>query len=327
MRGLRYAATVLLVTAAATAGCAAQDRSDEAGSPAPSVRPAPPMTSGPGRPDRHRQRAERHNGTRASAAPATPSYSISIPDLPTPHDRGIVEGGDASWPQCPKGMGIPQKRSEGKPMPLDTAEFVLLGLTNGPGFHANPCLASQVAWVKERHLMAAAYSILSYPVGKDLATYGGSGPFDASTREGRLSNVGYREARFNLASMHAAGLSSPIVWLDVEPVAGFDWSDDVRANAAVVQGATRGYTDAGLRVGIYSLASMWERVVGDLRLGLPEWRPAGGTSRAEALRRCGADWMFQGGTAALAQWVEDDRDRDVTCPGTSTYLSLWFHAY
>jgi hypothetical protein len=67
--------------------------------------------------------------------------------------------------------------------------------------------------------------------------------------------------------------------------------------------------------------------VGDLRLGLPEWRPAGSRGRAEALRRCDGAWMFQGGAAVLGQWVEGDRDRDVTCPGQSAYLSLWFHQY
>ena len=45
-----------------------------------------------------------------------------------------------SWPQCPKGMGIPEKRSQGAPLPLDTAAYVILGLTNGPGFTPNPCL-------------------------------------------------------------------------------------------------------------------------------------------------------------------------------------------
>ena len=60
-------------------------------------------------------------------------------------------------------MGIPQKQGQGSPMPVDAARYVILGLTNGPGFYPNPCLASQVAWVKSRHLMAAAYSVISTP--------------------------------------------------------------------------------------------------------------------------------------------------------------------
>ena len=163
--------------------------------------------------------------------------------------RGPILGGDISWPQCPKGMGIPQKQGQGSPMPVDEARFVVLGLTNGPGFYPNPCLASQVAWVKSRKLMAAAYSVISTPQQGDLATYGNKGPYDGGTKLGALSNVGYQQAKFNLATMQRAGLQSPIVWLDVEPVPEFDWGTDTAANAAVVSGAARGYTDAGYTVG------------------------------------------------------------------------------
>jgi hypothetical protein len=68
-------------------------------------------------------------------------------------------------------------------------------------------------------------------------------------------------------------------------------------------------------------------VVGDLALRVPEWRPAGQTSRVEALGRCGGDWRFQGGRAVLAQWVEGRRDLDVTCPGAGRDLGRWFQQY
>ena len=45
-------------------------------------------------------------------------------------------------------MGIEHKETSGQPMPTAEAEYVVVGLTNGPGFHANPCLADQVAWVR-----------------------------------------------------------------------------------------------------------------------------------------------------------------------------------
>ena len=55
--------------------------------------------------------------------------------------------------------------------------------------------------------------------------------------------------------------------------------------------------------------------------------PAGETSRAAALERCDGDWMFQGGAAVIVQWLEAGRDRNVTCPGESVQLPLWFHQY
>jgi hypothetical protein len=237
-----------------------------------------------------------------------------VPPLPKPRDLGTLLGNDISWPQCPRGMGIPEKRSEGLPLPDTTARFVVIGLTNGPGFVANPCLASQVAWARSRHLLVAAYSVISGPT-----------RFSPSGVSGE--ELGRRQARFNIASMRKAGLQTPIVWLDVESVPHFDWGPDKAANAAVVRGAAKGYADAGYTVGVYSTPYLYESVVGNLALRVPEWRAAGQTSRAEALRRCRRDWVIQGGTAVLGQWVEDQRDRNVTCPGASMHLPLWFHQY
>lgn len=238
-----------------------------------------------------------------------------------------VLGADISWPQCPKGMGIPERPSEGMPMPIPEAEYVIIGLTNGPAFTPNPCLADQVQWVADRQLMAAAYSVLSYPDAEQLAEHGGSGPYDAEKRLGRLRNVGYQQASYNLANMRRAGLQSPIVWLDVEPVTIWEWSGDKVANAAVVAGAAKGYREAGVEIGVYSTPYMWDEIVGGFEMGVPEWRAAGQTSREEATNRCGADWSIQGGPAVMGQWVADRRDHNITCPGVSADLGRWFHPY
>lgn len=258
------------------------------------------------------------------------------PAVPTPEPapaatiairEGPVLGADMSWPQCPKGMGIPQKRSQGAPPPTAAAEFVILGLTNGPGFVRNPCLPSQVEWVRSRGLMVAAYAVGSYPDAATVAEQGAAGPFDGSTALGALRNTGYQQARYNVTSMLLTGLETPIVWIDVEPVPDFEWSADPAANAAVIEGLARGYREAGYRIGVYSTPYLWEEVVAGFTLGVPEWRAAGQTSMEEALNRCGDDWVIQGGSAALGQWVEDGRDRNVTCPGVSAGLGRWFHQY
>ncbi len=257
---------------------------------------------------------------------------VPLPDLTvtpngSPAARVPLHGADVSWPQCPKGMGIPQRKAHGAPMPTTAAGFVIIGLTNGPAFTPNPCLEAQVTWARNRGLMVAAYAVTSYPTPTGLRRYGGQGPYDGTTRLGALRNVGYQAALFNLRNLRSAGLPTPIVWVDVEPLTIFEWSDDPRANAAVVQGTVKGYTDAGYRVGFYSTPLLWQRIVGDLRLRLPEWRAAGPTSRAEALRRCRADWSFQGGRGIFGQWVEDDRDRNVTCPGAVMDARRWFGTF
>lgn len=245
------------------------------------------------------------------AAPSASPAAAAVP--PTPGVR--LTGADISWPNCPKGLGIPSRRTEGKPMPLDSAAFVIVGLTNGPGFVANPCLADQVAWVQAQHRWLGAYSMTTFPDRAARATYGWNGPWAVDTRRGRLRNAGYAQALFNVTSMQGAGLDVPFVWVDVEPYPTHPWSGRPRANRAVVAGVVRGYEDSGYRVGFYSYAGGWRAVVGDWRKpGYPTWYPVGAEPDGyrEARRRCRLP-SFSGGPVLLGQWVDGDRDRNVTC--------------
>src|SRR4051812_34570233 len=147
---------------------------------------------------------------------------------PTPGVR--LTGGDISWPNCPKGMGIPSRRSPGNPMPLASASFVVVGLTNGPGWYPNPCLAAQVGWAKARGAWTSAYSMTTFPTAAQRAAYGSTGPWSPSTRTGRLRNAGYQQALYNVASMTTAGLAVPFVWVDVEPYPTHPWPRNVLAN-------------------------------------------------------------------------------------------------
>lgn len=314
-----YPAVLLLLLAPVLFGCAGEPETGaETGTGTETASPSAPAELVP--------ETVPEDEAPTSAAPRA-QESIEVPTLPPANDRGIVEGGDVSWPQCPKGMGIKERRTLGLPMPLETAEYVVIGLTNGPAFHPNPCLASQVEWAKKNKMMTSAYAVTSFPDAATTRRYGDEGPGDPETRIGRLTNVGYQQALWNLETMKRAGLESPAVWVDVEPVAVWEWSDDIAANQAVVTGVVAGYRDAGKRVGVYSIEGLWTPIVGDLQLQLPEWRPAGESSRSAALERCGGDWMFQGGAAVMVQWLEDNRDRNVTCPGESVQLPLWFHQY
>lgn len=315
-----YAGVLLILVALASAGCAAGPRlggeEEAAAASSPAAADSPHATGGP---------STGASGGREPSGSAHPS--LTVPPLPSTKDLGIVEGADLSWPQCPKGMGIKQRRTEGQPMPLSSARYAVIGLTNGPAFHPNPCLSSQVGWAKAHHLMTSAYSVISYPTAVAELDHAAVGPGNPATHEGRLTNVGYAQAQYNVSTMKDAGLETPAIWLDVEPVTIWEWSHDRNANAAVVRGAVKAYQDAGYQVGIYSLESLWTRIVGDLDLDLPEWRPAGESSRQAALKRCGRDWSFNAGDGVLVQWLDGHRDRNLTCPGESAYLGLWFHQY
>jgi hypothetical protein len=128
--------------------------------------------------------------------------------------------------------------------------------------------------------------------------------------------------------MRAAGLVSPIVWVDVESSRVAPWSKSKTGNKAVLGGVPRGYKAAGLKVGIYSNPYLWIGVVGSARYWLPEWRTAGSRPKATAQTRC-AGPSFHGGPAVLAQWTTKAMDYDLTCPGYSTpaALAAYFHKY
>jgi hypothetical protein len=244
----------------------------------------------------------------SQAAPATAAIDAVAGALQT--------GGDISWPNCPKGMGIASRRSEGQPLPMASASFAIIGLTNGPGFTPNPCLAAQVAWARDRGVWTSAYAMTTYPTTVERATYGATGPWLATTSTGQLRNAGYAQALTNVAAMRVTGLVVPFVWVDVEPYAVAPWSGSIAANRDVVRGAVRGYEDSGYRVGFYSYDGGWRAVVGAWRKpAYPAWVPVGHSTNglAVASARC-SQVSFSGGEVLLAQWVNGGRDRDVTCP-------------
>lgn len=303
--------------------------------PAEGTRESSPTTSGTPAPDVVRPsdlpaaepKGPTENLVPSNLASLVEDYNASPPRGPSGGTVTSLRGADVGWPQCPKGTGIPEKQGQGQPMPVESAEFVIVGLTNSPSFTRNPCLDDQIEWARDRGLLIGAYAILSYPDEATVERLGSEGPHDGDTRLGALRNVGHQAALFNVVTMADSGLESPVVWIDVEAVPRFEWSSDKQANAAVVQGAVRGYREQGLTVGFYSLPSMWSNIVGELRFGAPEWRPAGASSVDGARARCAAQWSFQGGEAVFGQWVEDHRDHNVSCPGVRLDPERWFHRF
>ena len=224
---------------------------------------------------------------------------------PTPPGSVAAGGNDISWPQCPKGGG-----GYGLPGPQASAKFVVIGLTDGGSFRANPCLRGQVAAARGRHLWTAGYAISTYPTRAELARYGGTGSLAA-----RLARVGRAEARFNVATLRRVGLRVPTVWVDVEPRTKAPWSADRANNNAVIDGVLAGYKAAGVRAGVYSYAKAWTSITGSRVMpATPTWVPVGHKGRAAAAARCQVA-SFSGSKPLLVQWTDGRRDYNLTCPG------------
>lgn len=234
-------------------------------------------------------------------------------------------GRDISWPQCPERRG---RRGLGQPMPDRGVGFVVVGLTSGRAFTANPCLDRQIRWVRNHHVHASAYAFAAFPSRAQLRRHRHHGPYDGRRGVGALKNGGYAAARYNVMVMREHGFTTPHVWLDVEPSSSHPWSHRRHLNRAVVRGWIRGYRSAGYTVGVYSTPLLWRHILGRFRPRLPEWRTAGPTSARAALGRCGGE-SIQGGRAAIAQWWTKHRDFDRLCPGPgrATTLARYFHRW
>ena len=243
---------------------------------------------------------------------------LVAPGQPTA-SAAVLFGHDISWPQCPSTV------------PPTSTQFVVIGLTNGLPFTENPCLASQAGWATALAKPTHAYTMAGFPTAAQLTAYASSGPWSASSRAGRLSNVGYAEATYAAASIRrVAGWQPRMVWIDVEPrdtePRRQPWPSSTAAqrqeNRYVIEGIMRGLRAAGFSYGLYANATGWQSITGSWWLpGVPVWATAGRLDYpTEALDRC-TQPSFSGGKVYLAQWWDDVWDYDRTC-GTYDFGAL-----
>lgn len=265
----------------------------------------------------------------AAVAPAAAEDPVPTPAGPVDGVAAGVRGADISWPNCPKGMGVPGRRTQGLPLPTARAQFFVIGLTNGRAFTRNPCLAQHLEVAAQRGVHASAYTMLSYPNAAERAAHGASGPFGTATYADRIANVGYAQSAFALDTMAAAQFASPFVWIDVEPRAERRWSRTVANNQALIRGALRAAADRGIGAGIYTYALAWRQITGGMVLDVPLWAPGHSRARtfssrmsqtAESCARVG----FTGGPLVMTQWVWRNRDHNVTCPAIASVTTpMW----
>lgn len=276
------------------------------------------MRQQPGPAGQHRRVSTRtaHARLLIQGVLATLTLVMSLLVAAHPAQAATLSGHDISWPQCPAAAG-----GFGLPLPPTSSQFVVLGLTKGLPFTENPCLGSQLTWVRTNSKPAQAYTMAAFPTASQLVSYGSKGPWSAATRAGQLSNVGYSQASFAVATMARNSFRPGMVWIDVEPRPAQPWPTATaaaqRENRFVIEGVMRGLKAAGFSYGLYSFTSGWASITASWHLpGVPVWATAGRLDYpTEAQDRC-VQPSFSGGRVYLSQWYDDVRDYDITC---STY--------
>ena len=225
-------------------------------------------------------------------------------------------GYDVSFPEC------------GAAEPLLPA-FAIVGVNGGRAFDPNPCLARQYAWAQ------TATTSAQPRVGFYLNT-GNPGPVsmrwpkgltwpracDGSWSADCAYDYGWLYANDAAAKGRAVAGDAALLapwWLDVE--VENSWSEDKATNAASLRGAVDALRALHVgQIGIYTLASGWEEIVGATSAtspqnapfsDLPTWRP-GAQSAAETSSWCAR--TVTGGRVLFAQYPSGGFDANVVCP-------------
>ncbi len=239
----------------------------------------------------------------------------------------MAPGQDIGWPMCPKELG-----GRGKPLPPDAAiAFVMPELNSGLAFVQNQCLAQHYQWGRDRSALLGGYLFPNYPDAQMLAG-AATGRYGAcATLQCELLNSGYAQAEWDVAQLGAAGVSLPMIWVDIEhqPRLGGTrmWSKNVANNRLVLSGVFAYLREHHIRIGVYSYPNGYKQIVGTWSLSYPEWIPTGGHLAAERVARCkkpgfsnGPVWMTQSTRAIKAYDIDDD----TICPVAASAVRLMF---
>jgi hypothetical protein len=209
-------------------------------------------------------------------------------------------GFDVSYPECELAL------------PPAAQAFAVIGINGGRGFYQNPCLIIEYAWAQSAPTPPTFYMNVNAPVGK-AAFEARSGPKGDCTigDDACLSyNFGYGAARLAFADALSQETSASMWWLDVETTNS--WSDNLAANAQVIQGAIDFLHGQGAGVGIYSTPDQWQQIAGIFAPSLPVW-VAGALDVTDAASYCAPVYGFGGGGVWLVQYPVGDFDGDYAC--------------
>ncbi len=156
--------------------------------------------------------------------------------------------------------------------PADSFGFAVVGVTGGKAFVHNARISSEYQWTRFSTATAATlYMNLNAPYGSTVAANIVSPKTCPSRLAGESAttteptacegyNYGYNAAKDAYAYATGAGVTSALWWLDIEEANS--WSDDPSVNDASIQGAIDYLNSQNIRVGIYSVPSMWQNIAG-----------------------------------------------------------------
>lgn len=216
------------------------------------------------------------------------------------------EGYDISFPQCYQ--SYPQK----------PFSFIIIGINGGKAFTQNPCLLDQFYWAKKENATISLYINLNFPSGK--TTYFGMSGVKGTCKKSNIAcqayNYGYAAADFAFTYASSQLVRAPMWWIDIELTNS--WSDTTALNDEVLQGAKDYLQAQNIDIGIYSIKSNWNDIMGETFIPrqnvsnpLQNWVVGDGIE-ADASSYC-LQPFIAGSWTGLVQYASDIFDSDYAC--------------
>lgn len=206
------------------------------------------------------------------------------------------DGYDISWPQCSSSGSTTSTH------PTDGA-FAVVGVTRNP-FNPNTCFADEYSWASTLPGGAAVYINAAAPGSSD-PNWTKPGPRTTCDSTSGDPDCGWNYGD-NLAAYAISQLSSlpdkPQVFLDVENGAAWQsgYASASGVNGNVVIAAINRLRAAGYRVGMYSNATDYRQILGQLTLSnVQNWTFA---HSGDTVDPCSPAASFSGGDVVLTQY-------------------------
>ena len=195
-------------------------------------------------------------------------------------------GVDVSWPNCT--AAIPK------------TSFGIVGVTNGLGFSANPCLANEASRFENN---LSLYVNTGYPgaTSDNAKKYAASPRFCDTTDLNCIAyNYGYNAGLYAYDAASNAGVHATTWWLDVETEN--TWMSDPLQNQNSLQGETDALRNRGVpTIGVYSTTAQWGTITAGWQNGLPSWGATTWKTAKQAATYC-TGHQFTGGPSYLMQY-------------------------
>lgn len=213
--------------------------------------------------------------------------------------------------------------------------FAIFSVTRGKAFRHNDRLAYEYSWAKfGSHTAPTLYMNLNAPYGSTVAGHIDSPKSCAPRAAGSSAtsteptacegyNYGYNAAQDAFAYAKSGGIESRLWWLDIETENS--WSASTTVNSATIQGAIDYLNTQNIRVGIYSMPSMWKKIagkdfiptqtIGGNPIAIPIWLPIGTATQVKAINTCLIASFISGSPIWLVQYEANATaiDQNLAC--------------